>query len=194
MIILSHVYVELPTFIGPPTNAGRVLRTIVCPSFPQSNSFLRIGSLVSSETQCGVRCGFMHDRARFYGKKIFAKKIRKVIQERAWNRVFLSLLKNLVINFYWIGSLTKNDFICCVPIQILYLEKKFSLRCGPKCSQPIRLHYFKSFISLKSWCKFIKIKTWSKVFGVGQVKNGCDQFGHRTLKVTVYQEIADGIN
>ena len=29
--------------------------------------------------------------------------------------------------------------------------------------------------------------------GVGMVKDGCDYFGHRTLKLTVFQKWADGI-
>ena len=36
---------------------------------------------------------------------------------------FLSLLKNLVSHFYWVCSVMKIYFICCVPAQIPYLGK-----------------------------------------------------------------------
>ena len=52
---------------------------------------------------------------------------------------FLNLLKNLVVNFYWICSIMKIYIICCVSTQIPYLGEFLLLRYGPKCSQPIRL-------------------------------------------------------
>ena len=55
---------------------------------------------------------------------------------------FLNLLKNLVINFYYICSIMKIYIICCLPVQIPYLGKFLFLRYGPKCSQPIRLQDF----------------------------------------------------
>ena len=55
---------------------------------------------------------------------------------------FLNLLKDLVINFYWICSIMKTYIICCVPAQIPSLRKFLFLRYGPKCSQPIRLQDF----------------------------------------------------
>ena len=55
---------------------------------------------------------------------------------------FLNILKNCVINFYWICSIMRIYNICCVPAQIPYLGKFWFLRYGPKCSQPIRLQDF----------------------------------------------------
>ena len=55
---------------------------------------------------------------------------------------FLKVLKNFVINFYWICSIMKMYIICYVPAQIPYLEKFWLLRYGPKCSQPIRFQEF----------------------------------------------------
>ena len=55
---------------------------------------------------------------------------------------FLNLLRKLVIDLGWICSIMKICIICCVPIQIPYLGKKFFLRYGPKCYQPIRLREF----------------------------------------------------
>ena len=49
---------------------------------------------------------------------------------------FLNLLKNLVINFFWICSVMKI-FICCVPAQISYLGKFLFLIYGAKYYQPI---------------------------------------------------------
>ena len=39
-----------------------------------------------------------------------------------------------------------------------------------------------------------KVKSWSKIFWVGMVKNGCGQSGHGTIKLTVSQKWAGGIN
>ena len=39
------------------------------------------------------------------------------------------------------------------------------------------------------------IKRWLEIFEVAaMVKNGCDQFGDMTLKLTVFEERADEIN
>ena len=69
-----------------------------CPSVLPSASFLRIGSLVFSGTQCGVGgpCVVVSGRAKFFEKNIFAQKVG---QKWAKNR-FLNLLENLVINFF----------------------------------------------------------------------------------------------
>ena len=40
----------------------------------------------------------------------------------------------------------------------------------------------------------MQIKRWSKVIEVGMIKNGCGQSGDETLKLTVSEEWADGIN
>ena len=50
---------------------------------------------------------------------------------------YFNLLKNLVINFYWICFLMKIYIVFCVPAQIPYLGKFLFLRYGPKCSHPI---------------------------------------------------------
>ena len=81
----------------------------------------------------------MRDRAGFPGKIYFAPKIRKRDQN---GPVFIKLLENLVINFYWIWSIMKIYIICCVPAQIPFLEKFSFLRYGPKCYKPIRLQDF----------------------------------------------------
>ena len=88
---------------------------------------------------------------------------------------FLNLLKNLVINIYWICSKLKIYIICCVSTQIPYLGKFLFLRYAPKCSQPIKLqdflidHIFRTIIEMAwwfftCWYKFTKIKSWSKHF------------------------------
>ena len=44
--------------------------------------------------------------------------------------------------FSWIWSIMKVHIICCIPVQIPYLEKFWFLRYGPACSWSIRLHAF----------------------------------------------------
>ena len=46
---------------------------------------------------------------------------------------------------------------------------------------------------LTFWYKFMQIKRWLKIFGVGVVKNGCNQSDDGTLKLTVSEESTDGI-
>ena len=75
----------------------------------------------------------------FLEKNFLPPKLGKVNQNWAKNRVFFNLLKNLVINFYWICSIMKIYIICCAPAQIPYLGKILFLRYGPKCPKPIRL-------------------------------------------------------
>ena len=79
--------------------------------------------------------------AEFSRKRFFVPKIGKIALKWAKNRVFFNLLKNLIINFYWIYSVMKTFIICFVPTQIPYVGKMFQ-RFGPKCSQPIRLQDF----------------------------------------------------
>ena len=64
-------------------------------------------------------------RTKFSGKICFAPKIVKMGQKWGPKTGFSSLLKNLVINFYWIWSVMKIYIICCVPAQISYLGKIF---------------------------------------------------------------------
>ena len=73
------------------------------------------------------------DRAGFSGNILLPPKLGKWVQ---------NLLENLVINFYWIWSITKTYIICSAPAQIKYLGKFLFLRYGLKCFQPIRLQDF----------------------------------------------------
>ena len=74
-----------------------------------------------------------------FGKEVFAPKIGKMGLKYAKNSFFLELLKNVVINLYWICSIMKINIIYCVLAQIPYLGKILFLRCGSKCFQPIWL-------------------------------------------------------
>ena len=76
-----------------------------------------------------------------FSRKIFPLKLEnrpKIGQKQG----FLNLLKNFVIDFFWICSIMKIYIICSVPTQIPYLGKNFFQRCGPKCCEPIRLQDF----------------------------------------------------
>ena len=62
----------------------------------------------------------VHDRAEFSRGKKKLENGSKMVPKQG----FLNLVKNLVINFYWIYSIImKICIICCVPAQILYLAK-----------------------------------------------------------------------
>ena len=128
---------------GAPVVARRFLWNTVClsfyPSFYLLGHFRGILSLIFSKFWHGAKNPYkvVHDKAGFSGGKISAIKFGKIGQKQG----FLNLLKNLVINFYWV-YLMKVYIICCVPAQIPYLGKFLFLRCGPKCSQPIRLQHF----------------------------------------------------
>ena len=138
------------------------IRPSVCPSillsFHLSGRFLGIVSLVFSKFQHGARNPYeiVHDRTGFSGTNFFAPKIGKMHQKCTKNRGFYNLLKNLVINFYWICSTMKIYIICCVPAQIPYLGKFLFQRNGPECSQPIRLQDFSiNHISRTDLCMLI---------------------------------------
>ena len=62
----------------------------------------------------------------FSGKKFFPQKLGKWTKNRPKAGFFFNLLKNLVINFYWIRSIMKVYIICSVPAEIPYLGKFFS--------------------------------------------------------------------
>ena len=79
------------------------------------------------------------DRAGFPEKIFLPKKNGKMDQKWAKNRFFFNIMKNFVINFYWIYFIIKTYIICCVPANIPCLGKFLFLRYGPKYSQPIRL-------------------------------------------------------
>ena len=130
-------------FIGPPALAGGVLLNRVCPSFRQSFRpsfclsvrFLGIASLVFSKFCNDARnsCEVVRDTTGFSRKIFFPQKLGK------WTKMgqkqgLLNILKNFVINFYWVFSIIKIYIICCFPAQIPYLEKFWFLRYGPKYS------------------------------------------------------------
>ena len=74
----------------------------------------------------------------FFGKTFFTLKIGEMDQKQG----FLNSKKNLIINFHWICSIMKIYVICCVPAQILHMEKILFLRYRPRSSQPITLQDF----------------------------------------------------
>ena len=115
-----------------------------------------------------------HIKPDFLGKKFCPQNWEngpKIGQKQG----FLNLLKNLVIDFYWICSIMKTYIICCVPVQIPCLWEFFFVRYGPKCSQPTRLQDFliNHISRTNPWnslffsylYKFIWTKSWSKIFG-----------------------------
>ena len=64
-----------------------------------------------------------------FSRKIFPLKLEnrpKIGQKQG----FLNLLKNFVIDFFWICSIMKIYIICSVPAQIPYLGKNFSRDVG----------------------------------------------------------------
>ena len=84
----------------------------------------------------------MRDRARFSERKFFLPQNWEKRPKMGQKHGFFNLLKNLVINFYWIWSIMEIYITCCVPAQIPYLGKVLILRYRPKCFQPIRLQNF----------------------------------------------------
>ena len=97
---------------------------------------------------------------------------------------FLNLLKNLVINIYWIYSIMKKYLVFCVAAQVPYLGKFLFLRYGPKCSQPIRLQdFFINHISRRNqWNSVIFGMLMQIHINQKLIKNGCGQSVHETLK------------
>ena len=77
----------------------------------------------------------------FLEKNFLPKKVGKWVKNGP-KQGFLNILKNFVINFYWICSIMNIYIICCAPAQISCLGKFWFLKYGPKCSQPIRLQDF----------------------------------------------------
>ena len=98
----------------------------------------------------------------------------------------------------------KSCIICCVPAQILYLEKSCSWHISQNALSQWDSRIFKwtmcpersndtaSFFGC--WYKFMKIKSWLKIVWLGMFKNGCDQSGLWTLKLIVSEEWIDEIN
>ena len=112
----------------------------VLPSICLSGCSLGIRSLVFSKFWLGARNTYevVRDRTGIVGKNVFAPKMGIIVERQS----FLSLLKNLVINFCGICSIMKVYINCCLLAQILYQGKLRFLRYRPKCSQPIRLQDF----------------------------------------------------
>ena len=118
------------TYFGPPAIAGRVLWSRVCLSvllsFCLSMDFLGIASSGFSRFLHGARNPYevVCDRAKF------SRNLGKWAKN-GQQHGFLNLLKNFLINFYWICSTMNIHIICCVPAQIPYLEKFYFMRSGP---------------------------------------------------------------
>ena len=78
--------------------------------------------------------------------------------------IFLKILKYLIISFYWINSIMKNDIISCVPAQISYLGKFLFLRYGPQCSQSIQLpDFLVNHISKTNQWKSLILCMWIQI-------------------------------
>ena len=148
--------VDFCFFFGPPALAGRVLWNRVCPSFCPSilpffrlsfhlsGHFLGIVSLVFSKFWHNARNPYevVCVRAGFSRKIFFTPQNCKNGPKMGQRRGILNILKNFVINFHWICSVTKIYIICYVPAQIPYLGKICFLRYAPKYSPSIRLQDF----------------------------------------------------
>ena len=110
-----------------------------------SKRFLGIVSLVFSKFGHGTRNSYSMKlcvaEPDLPEKFFLPPKLGKWTENRP-KQCFLSLLKNIVINFCWICSVIKIYIICCVPAQIPYLGKFWFQRYEPKCSQPVRLQDF----------------------------------------------------
>ena len=92
-------------------------RLSFCPSVILSESFLRIGSLVFSETQHVVRgaCGVVHGRAGFFLKIFFTPKMGKMGKKWTKYRVFWIYWK--ICNYCFF----KVYIIYCTLVQIPFL-------------------------------------------------------------------------
>ena len=112
--LLLHVVI-----LDPPAVAGRVLWNRVClsfrPSFRLSRRFLWIVSLTFFKFWHGARNPYevVRDRADFRWKIFLPQKLEngpKMGQKQG----LLNLLKNIVINFFWILSIKKFYNIYCI--------------------------------------------------------------------------------
>ena len=111
-------------------------------SFCLSGRFLGIVSSIFSKFRHGVIISYeVYGRARLSKINLFAPKIEKMGPKWSKNRIspFIgkcghSFLLNLIYN--------ENLYNLLCSCKITYLEKKFFLRYGPKCSQPISLQDF----------------------------------------------------
>ena len=130
--------------------------------------------------------------AGFFEKKIvFPQKCVKCAKKRV-----LNVSETFVISFFWIWSIVKVYFICCILAHIPVLEKIWFLRYRRICSQPIRLHDFKiNYISRTKWqisliflCWY-RFMTWKleliKKYWGGCGQKWCSHSVLRTLKISV---------
>ena len=70
--------------------------------------------------------------------------------------------------------------------------------CDQSCDGTLKLTLSEKWTNginwfLASWCRFITVKSWSKIYWVGMVKNKCGLSGHGTLKLTLSQNWTDEI-
>ena len=101
---------------------------------------------------------------------------------------------------------TKYDFLdprCCVPAQIPYLLKFLFLRYGQNLlsQSDRRILLINNISRTNQWHSVIflhvdanpqKLKV-DHFWGVDMLKNGCEQYGHRTLKLAVLHKWIDGM-
>ena len=100
---------------------------------------------------------------------------------------FLNLLKNLVVNFFWIWP-TMKVYICYVITQSPYLGKVCFLRYGQNALGQSDCRVFKSTISLEQMneiSRFLCADTNSWILKVDMVKNRPGHSGRRSLKLVV---------
>ena len=102
---------------------GRVLWIRICPSVLHlsillSSSFLRIGSLVFSETLFDVRgpYGDKHDRAQYFWKNPIQAKMTKNVQEWPKNRI--SVLSRKIFSLVLSGN--GVEWMYLLPFNILW--------------------------------------------------------------------------
>ena len=126
-----------------PMKQGLSVRTSILLFFHLSVSFLRIGSLVFSETQHGVRGPYIVvcDRAGFFGKNLHPTKKTKNGQKWPQNMVFglFKKITSLVLS----GICVKWKFVWFINIlQKLYAwEKSSSQVIAKNGSRPMRFQY-----------------------------------------------------
>ena len=145
---------------------------------------------------------FLYLTAGFFEKNCLPPKMWKMGKKEGF---FLNVSEILVINFFWIWSIIKVYFICCILAHIPFLEKIWFLRYRPICSQPIRLQDFKiNYISRTNWQKawifvcWYRFMTWKlelikKYWGVCGQK-WCSHSVLRALKFAVCRGGMNGIN
>ena len=106
-----------------------------------------------------------------FSEKIFALQKLENCPKMDPKQVFLNLLKNVGINFYWICSRMKFYSICCVPVQIPYLKNFSPETCAKMISANQIVGFFnKPYIQNKSlkWLDFLHVDTNSYELKVNQ--------------------------